>query len=354
MKTAARGLEGEMFNLKTAVVVKPHQVEIREVEIPKIKPNEVLIKVKTAGVCGSDLHLFHGTHAFRKPPAVLGHEIAGEIVEVGAEVTKFRVGDRVTVEPHIGCGTCEYCRKDLVNLCTNKIVPGTPKWIGTFSEYFNAPEHTVYKLADHVSFEVGTLIEPLAVGIHTISRISVPEKDAIAILGSGTIGLLTLVADREAGYKSIICTDTQPFNLEMARKLGAALTLNPLVDDVTSAVRDFTKGKGVDVAIVAAGAPNIVDQAASITKRRGEVGIVAMITERIPVNTYQFVFNEINLFGAMTYETRDFVKAVELVNSGLDLSDFITQRLPLERAQEALDVLSQKKENVVKVLVEIG
>lgn len=340
--------------MKTAVVVEPNKVEIKNIDVPNFKSNEVLIKVKTVGVCGSDLHLFHGTHAFRKPPAILGHEIAGEIVEIGEEVTKFKVGDRVTVEPQVGCGECEYCQKDLINLCTSKIVPGTPGWIGTFSEYFNAPEQTVYKIEDHVPYEIGTLIEPFAVGIHAISRISVPEKDSIAILGSGTIGLLTLVAAREAGYKQIICTDTQQFNLDMAKQQGATLALNPLKDDVEAIVKEFTNGKGVDVAIVAADAKVIVDQASSIVKKRGEVGIVAMITEQIPVNTYNFVFNEINLFGAMTYETKDFVKATHLINNGLNLSDFITQRLPLAQSQEALDVLSKKKENVVKVLVEVN
>lgn len=339
--------------MKSAVVVEPNKIEIQNMNVPEIKSNEVLIKVKTVGVCGSDLHLFHGTHAFRNPPAILGHEIAGVIVETGEDVTKFKVGDRVTVEPHIGCGECDFCKKDLVNLCTSKIVPGTPQWIGTFSEYFNAPEQTVYKIEEHVPFEIGTLVEPLAVGIHAISRISVKEKDTIAILGSGTIGLLTLVAAREAGYKHIICTDTQQFNLDMAKQQGASLVLNPLKDDVEAVVKEFTNGKGVDVAIVAADAKVIVDQASSIVKKRGEVGIVAMITERIPVNTYNFVFNEINLFGAMTYETKDFVKAADLINNGLDLSDFITQRLPLDESQEALDILSQKKENVVKVLVEV-
>ncbi|RIW29181.1 alcohol dehydrogenase [Bacillus salacetis] len=339
--------------MKSAVVVEPNKVEIQNIDIPKTGDNEVLIKVKTVGVCGSDLHLFHGTHAFRNPPAILGHEIAGEIVEVGEGVTKFKVGDRVTVEPHIGCGECEYCKKDLLNLCTGKKAPGTPGWIGTFSEYFNAPEQTVYKLEDNVPYEIGTLIEPLAVGIHAISRIAVQERDTIAILGSGTIGLLTLVAAREAGFKNIICTDTQQFNLDMAEKQGATLVLNPIKDNIEEKVKEFTNGRGVDVAIVAADAPVIVDQASSIVRKRGEVGIVAMITEQIPVNTYNFVFNEINLFGAMTYETKDFAKAAELVNNGLDLSDFITQRLPLEESQEALDILSKKKENVVKVLVEV-
>ncbi|MCG5102564.1 zinc-dependent alcohol dehydrogenase [Oceanobacillus alkalisoli] len=339
--------------MKAAFVVDECKVEIKNIEIPQIKDNEVLIKVKTVGICGSDLHLFQGTHAFRKPPVILGHEVAGDVVEIGKDVTKFKVGDRVTVEPHLGCGECEHCKNDLVNICLNKKAPGTADWIGTFAEYFNAPESVVYKIEGDVSYDLGTLIEPLAVGVHAIDRISVPEKDTIAILGSGTIGLLTLVAAREAGYKNIICTDTQAFNLDMAKKQGAKLVLNPLEDDVETEIKAFTNGKGVDVAIVCAGAPNIIDQASAIVKRRGEVGIVAMITEQIPVDTYQFVFNEINLFGAMTYETKDFLKAADMINKGLDLSDFITQKLPLEKAEEGLNILNDKTENVVKVLVEI-
>lgn len=340
--------------MRAAYVVEIEKVEIREVNIPTLKDDEVLIKVKTVGVCGSDLHLFKGTHAFRKPPAVLGHEVAGDIIEIGKNVTKYKIGDRVTVEPHLGCGECEFCKSDLVNLCTSKKAPGTPAWIGTFVEYFNAPEKTVYKINDNVSYEMGTLIEPLAVAVHAIDRITVTEKDTMVILGSGTIGLLALVAAREAGYKNIICTDTQEFNLEMALKQGAKLALNPLKEDVVAKVLEFTGGRGVDVALIAADSKVIVDQASAMVRKRGEVGIIAMITEKIPVYTYSFVFNEQTLFGAMTYETKDFVKAAEMINNGLDLSDFLTQKLPLEESQRALDILSEKIENVVKVIVEVS
>lgn len=340
--------------MKAAIVVEPLKAEVRDIDIPEIGDHEVLIKVHTAGVCGSDIHLFEGAHAFRKLPAILGHEVAGEVVEVGKDVKNVAIGDRVTVEPHVGCGECEYCKKELINLCLNKKVPGTPEWIGTFSEYFNAPEERVYKINDSVKYEVATLIEPLAVGIHTIDRIGVSSKDSIAILGSGTIGLLTLIAAKEAGYKKVICTDTQAFNLDMAHKYGAELTLNPLREDVVGTVKEFTEGRGVDVAIVATGAKGIIDQASQIVKRRGEVGIVAMITEQTPINTYRFVYNEISLFGAMTYETKDFKKAVKLVNEGLDLTDFITQKIPLEESQQALEVLNKKEENVVKVIVDVN
>jgi L-iditol 2-dehydrogenase len=340
--------------MRAAYVVENEKVEIRDIDVPTLKDDEVLIKVKTVGVCGSDLHLFKGTHAFRKPPAILGHEVAGDIVEIGANVTSFKIGDRVTVEPHLGCGECEFCKQELVNLCTSKKAPGTPAWIGTFVEYFNAPEKTVYKINDNISYEMGTLIEPLAVAVHAIDRITVAEKDSIAILGSGTIGLLALVAAREAGYKNIICTDTQEFNLEMALKQGAKLALNPLKEDVVARVKEFTGGRGVDVALIAADSKVILDQASAMVRRRGEVGVIAMITEKIPVYTYSFVFNEQTLFGAMTYETKDFVKATEMINNGLDLSDFLTQKLPLEESQRALDVLSEKKENVIKVIVEVS
>jgi len=339
--------------MKAAFVAEAGKVEIREVPQPRAGDGEVLIRVRTAGVCGSDLHLFRGTHAFRKPPAVLGHEVAGDIIEVGKNVTGFRVGDRVTVEPHVGCGQCEFCRQHLTNLCTAKKSPGTPAWIGSFVEVFNAPAETLYKLDDSVSYEIGTLIEPLAVAVHAVNRITVREKNTLVILGSGTIGLMALVAAREAGYQNIICTDTQPFNLDMAMRHGAKLAVNPLTEDAVAKVREFTGGRGADVALVAADAKNIVDQASSMVRKRGEVGIIAMITEKIPVYTYGFVFNEQTLFGSMTYETKDFKIAADIVNGGLDLRDFVTQRYPLEESQKALDVLSEKKEHVVKVIVDV-
>lgn len=339
--------------MKAAMVTGKEEVTIRQVDEPIPGDDEVLIKVRTAGVCGSDLHLFHGTHAFRKPPAVLGHEVAGDIVKLGKNVKGYKIGDRVTVEPHLGCGVCEFCKQGLVNLCTAKKAPGTPGWIGTFVEYFNAPAKTLYKLDDAISYDIGTLVEPLAVAVHALARANAPAKDCIVILGVGTIGLLTQVVAREMGYKTIVTTDTAPFNREMSLKQGATAALDPLAEDVVAKVKELTGGRGADLAIVAAGAPGILDQASACVRKRGEIGLVAMITEKIPFYCYSVVFNEQTLYGAMTYETRDFEAAADMVNGGLDLSDFITQKLSLDRSQEALDLLSRKKENVVKVIVTV-
>ena len=341
------------MKMKAALVTDVHKVSIQEIDRPVVKDDEVLIKVKTVGVCGSDLHLFRGTHAFRKPPAILGHEIAGDVVEIGKSVKTVSIGDRVTVEPQYGCGDCEFCRQGLVNLCNSKVVPGTAKWMGVFVQYFNAPEKTIYQLNDAVSYKMGTMIEPLAVAVRALRRATVKEKDCLVILGSGTIGLLCLVVAKQMGYKNVVCTDTAEFNLAMALKHGATLAINPLEGDVVAAVKKLTDGKGADLALIAAGANNIVDQASACVRKRGEIGVVAMITEKIPFYSYQIVFNEQTMYGAMTYETKDFKEAAEMVNNGLDLDDFVTQTMDLEHTQQGLDVLSQKKDGVVKVMIEL-
>ena len=338
--------------MKAALVTDLEKVSIQEIERPEIKDDEVLIKTRTVGVCGSDLHLFRGTHAFRKPPAILGHEISGDIVEIGKNVKTLKIGDRVTVEPQYGCGVCEYCEQGLVNLCASKVVPGTPKWIGVFVEYFNAPERTIHKLNDSVSYKMGTMIEPLAVAVRALRKATVKEKDCLVILGSGTIGLLALVVAKQMGYKKIVCTDTAEFNRAMAMKNGATEAINPLDTDVVDVVKRLTNGKGADLALIAAGANNIVDQATACVKKRGEIGIIAMITEKIPFYSYQIVINEQTMYGAMTYETKDFKEAADMINAGLDLNSFITQSMDIEHTQEGLDVLSQKKEDVVKVMIE--
>ena len=337
--------------MRVAVVTEAYKVEIKDQPIPEIGDKDVLIKVERAGICGSDLHLYKGTHAFRKPPAALGHEVCGIVEKVGAAVTKVKVGDHVTVEPQVGCGTCEFCKSGHMNLCKNKKVPGTPAWIGTFAEYFNAPEQTVYKLNDDISFEVGTLVEPLAVAVQALNRCDGGKKESLAILGSGTIGLLVLAVAKQRGFKNIYCTDTAEFNRDMAVKMGARAAYDPLKCDVETIIKEETGGEGVDVCVVAAAAPNIIDQASSVTKKLGEVVLVSMITRPIPVYTYGFVFNEQKLIGTMTYTTEAFTEAAKLINEGLDVAPIITHNLPLEESGKGLEILDKKIENAGKILV---
>lgn len=337
--------------MRVAVVTEPFKVEIQDRPVPEVGAKDVLIKVERAGICGSDLHLYKGTHAFRKPPAVLGHEVSGVVCETGKEVTRFKAGDHVTVEPQVACGKCEYCRSENENLCLNKTVPGTDAWLGTFAEYFCAPEQTVYHLKPGISFEAGALVEPLAVAVQALNQYSGEAKESVAILGCGTIGLLVLAVARQRGFQDIYCTDTAPFNRELALKMGAKASYDPLNVDAAAMIREATGGRGVDVCVVAAGAPDIIDQASSLTKKLGEIILVSMITKPIPVYTYSFVFNEQKLIGTMTYTSEAFAEANRLINEGLCVEPIITHNLPLEESGRGLMILDKKTENAGKILV---
>ncbi|MDR1482209.1 MAG: alcohol dehydrogenase catalytic domain-containing protein [Synergistaceae bacterium] len=337
--------------MRTAVVTEPFKVEIEDRPVPKAGSHDVLIKVERAGICGSDLHLYKGTHAFRKLPCELGHEVSGMVCETGSNVARVAIGDRVTVEPQVGCGDCEYCESGNVNLCVGKTVPGTPAWGGTFAEYFRAPEQTIYKLASDVSYDSGVLAEPLAVAVQAMNKRANGESGSMAILGCGTIGLLVLAVARHRGIEDIYCTDTAQFNRQMAIKLGAKAAFDPLSCDAADMIKAANSGHGVDTCVVTASARNIIDQASSVTKKLGEVILVSMITEPIPVYTYGFVFNERKLIGAMTYTTGAFAEACELINGGLDVESIVTHRISLEESGEGLEILDKKKEDAGKILI---
>ena len=336
--------------MKAAVVTATERIEILDVDVPAVKDDEVLIRVHAAGVCGSDLHLFLGRHVFRKPPVVMGHEAAGEIVQVGAAVTKFKVGDRVTVLPQRVCGVCEFCRQGKINICDAKIVPGTPEWTGAFVEYFNAPEDMLFLLADDVGYEVGCLAEPLSVAVHMLRLAREEKRESVVIFGAGSIGMMGLLVARNMGYKTALCTDPTPFNRQLAVSLGAT-ALDPFTEDVVSAALERTGGRGADLALVTAGGDDVLDQASCCVRKGGEIGVIAMITRKIPFYCYGLVAKEQVLYGSMNYTLEDFRKAVDLINGGLDLKPLISHVLPMNRSQEGLELLSRKADNALKVVV---
>lgn len=337
--------------MKAAVATATERIEIQDIEGPTIRDDEALIGVRSAGVCGSDLHLFLGKHVFRKPPVVLGHEVAGDIVRVGPKVTKFKPGDRVTVMPQRSCGVCEFCKQGKVNICDAKVAPGTPEWIGTFVEYFNAPENLLFKIADGVSYEEAALAEPLSVAVHMLRLARETARESVVIFGAGSIGMMAVMIAGNLGFKTIVCTDPTPFNRELAVKLGAAAALDPFTEDVVARIAEIVGKRGADLALVTAGGDDVLDQASACVRKGGEIGLIAMITRKIPFYCYGLVAKEQVLYGSMNYAYEDFQKAVDLINGGLDLKPLISHALPLERSQEALETLSGKKDNAVKVVV---
>jgi L-iditol 2-dehydrogenase len=337
--------------MKAVFVEAAYQIEVKEVEEQQLHANEVVIKVKAAGICGSDIHTYKGLHPFRKPPVIIGHEVAGEIVKVGEAVKKFKVGDRVTVEPQTGCGSCEYCLTGKINYCEHRGAPGVRGWYGTMAEYFVAPENCVFKLPDNIDMFQGVLIEPLAVGVHAVRKADVQLGEKVAILGAGPIGLLTLACVKAAGATTILVTDVMDYCLESARKLGATHTLNITdrpnwVDEIKGQIGSFDK------VLVAVGVPGIINQALGLLRKGGRVVTIAMFHDDQSFDIANLQGSEKEIVGCMTYTREDTLAAIELIANGyVDTNVIITHKLPYTQAAEGFRMVDKKEDSSIKVLI---
>lgn len=337
--------------MKAVLLTAPFTLNIIEMDKPEPKPNEVLIKVKAAGICGSDLHAYRGSHPFRKPPVVLGHELAGEVEKVGADVTMVRLAERVTVEPWVYCGECPYCFEGKYNLCTDKLGMGTTAWQGSFAEYVVTPETTVHKLPPGVPYELGVFVEPLAVSVHVVRQTHVGLGESVVVLGAGPIGLGTLACLCAAGATQLIATDIRNHNLRLATQFGATETINVREQSVQEIVEKVTGGEGVDIVVVAAGEGSLVNDGSRLIRKGGRVVILAMFEESPEVDLFRIVYSEQRIQGSSAYTGKDFKTAIDLLVLGkLDLKPLISHRFVLDEAQKAFDILDKTSEEVVKIL----
>jgi L-iditol 2-dehydrogenase len=340
--------------MKAAVLVDTGKIEIREADRQTVGPDDVLIRTAYAGVCGSDLHAFKGKHPFRKPPVILGHELAGTVVECGGGASGFRAGDRVTVMPLVSCGACRLCRLGRENICLNKQVPGAGEWLGSFAEFSLAKASVVYKLGNATPCEMGVLAEPLAVGVHAVQRQArVEPGDRVLVLGGGTIGILTALAARAAGAGDLVTTDLFEFNLALTRALCGAETIHAgrtgWEDDLARAYPEK-----FDVTFLCSGAPATVGQAIRLTRRGGRIIVTGLFLEPVPVDLTAVTLGELEVLGSQIYDHRDFRTAVDWIDAGrFEFRRLVTHVLPLERAQDALTILANRTENAVKILLQV-
>jgi L-iditol 2-dehydrogenase len=257
--------------VRAAYIDKVHSIRyITDAPEPQIKaPDQVKIRVVVTGICGSEIHAFHGSHPFRIPPLISGHEMAGVVTETGENVTDIKAGDRVTVEPHYGCGRCFLCREGAYNLCEKKPVLGAQGWSGSFGEYIVVPQQTVIPIPEKLSFEEAALIEPLAVGMHAVRKSGLSVGNFAVIMGCGPIGLGVILCAKMAGASRVITSDVLDFNLDMAKKMGADHVIRADRDDLRGLVREITQGKGSDVSYLTFATTLLFDDALEITRRGG-------------------------------------------------------------------------------------
>jgi L-iditol 2-dehydrogenase len=340
--------------MKVAMLEAAGRIVLQEANDLRPGPGELLIRTAFAGVCGSDLHTFQGAHPFRKPPVILGHEIAGTVAELGAGVSGFRPGDRVTVMPLLACGSCPPCRAGTPNICLHKTVPGVEGWLGTFAEYFLARPSVTYRLGKGTGLDLAVLAEPLAVGVHSVLRRGrVGAGSRVLVLGAGTIGILTACAARLAGAAAIAVTDVFPFNAMLAAELcggrGYAARMEGLEDTI---LHDHPEK--FDVAFLCSGAPATVATAFRLTRRGGRIVVTGLFHAPVPTDLTGIALNEFDLSGSVIYDAQDFQTAVEWIDGGrCQFQKVITHVFPLAQAQAALSLLAQHAEDVAKILLEV-
>lgn len=344
--------------MKAAQFYGGKDIRLEDFPCPKPKNDEVLIQVKSTGICGSDLHGYHASATTLNRPTTAGHELAGEVITLGEDVTRHTIGDRVAVEPTVPCNNCPECYSGNYNLCFQLTHLGGPDFRGGFAEYIVAPEDNVYTLPPTLSFEEGALVEVYSVAVHALSIVSVKPGDRVAVIGSGPVGLTLAQLADHSGAASVAVLGKPDGPLSLAREIMGILPINVDTTDVSKAIHTWTNGRGADVVFEAVGgnAPTL-QQATEIAGKRARICVVGGHREPLMLDTRQARSRELTITWAYCYGRRDgkkeFQMALDLLGAGkLKPSPLITHRFPLDEINEAFHVAAERDQyGSIKVLV---
>lgn len=334
-------------------MVEPEKVILEEVEKPIPEKGEVLVQVATCGICGSDIHAYHGRHPFIKCPIVQGHEFSGVVTELGADVTGVRVGQRVTVIPHLACGKCYGCKLGKSNLCENLKFIGCQSE-GAMAEYLAIPAEMIVPLPDDIDFEEGALIEPLAVGVHAVNRSNLKKGNSLLIYGAGPIGLLTLQAAKAKGAGEIIIADLSDWRLQKAKELGAAYIVNPAKENLKEYIKNNFPSRGIDLIFECVGVASTVQETIEIARKGSQIIVVGVFGKEVPIKMGWVQDHELNLLGSCSYVREDFLEAIEFIQQKkVDVKSLVTNRFPLHEIAQAYELIEQERDKILKVLIQI-
>jgi L-iditol 2-dehydrogenase len=342
--------------LKALVYSKPYSFEYLTFPDPAVGDDDVLVRVKTCGICGSDVHGFTGKTGRRIPPLIMGHEAAGIVEVLGKNVIGFEKGDRVCFDSTVYCNKCEACQVSLFNRCEKRQVLGVSvpefKRHGAFAEYVAVPWWIVAKIPDELSFVHASLLEPASIGTHAANRAPISNDDTVVVIGAGTIGLFILQAVRLRGATRVIAVDINEFRLDIAKKLGADKLINPLKSNLTEAILQETEGKGANVTLEAVGYAKTFADAVSITRMGGYIVAVGNLEKKAEFDLQQLVAKEHTFTGSYA-SSGEFRDCIGLVASGkINVEPLISDVLPLRDGPDAFDRLLKAEENLLKIVLE--
>ncbi|MFA4955745.1 MAG: zinc-binding dehydrogenase [Candidatus Methanoperedens sp.] len=323
-------------------------IELMDVEIPKIGVNEVLIKVQAAGICGTDIHVKNDEFPYW-PPVILGHEFSGNIIETGSEIKDYRIGDRVVAEPHtLACGKCYYCRTGNIQICSSKRSIG---WgiDGAFTEYIKMPEKLLHRIPDNMSYENAAVIEPTANVVHDVlERGKVEPEDFVVVLGPGPIGLLAAMAAKAQGAREVAIVGTpedENLRLKIARDVGIDHVINIADEDPLNRILELTDNNGADLVVEASGAEPAINMAVNLVRKKGRITVIGMTGKKkieVPWDTAIFKACDV-LFNFSTSYT-SWNRAISMVAQGkINIDAIITHREPLANWEKTFDSVENKK-----------
>lgn len=329
-------------------------LELREVPVPKPGPGEVLIAVKAAGICATDVHVKHDRFPYW-PPVVLGHEFSGEIVELGPEVQRFRVGDRVVGEPHTqACGHCYLCRTGNIQICPTKRSPG---WgiDGAFTSFLKMPERLLHRIPDDMSFDVAAVVEPTANTVHdVIERAKVEAGDFVVVLGPGPIGLLAGLTARAGGARHVViigAPSDEAVRLKKARELGFDTVINLAETNPVEVVQDLTDGIGADLVIDCSGAPPAIASTVDLVRKKGRICAIGLTgRESVSFPWDKAASKVVDIAFCMSTSYTSWDRTINLIASGrIPASEVVSHRYPLAQWEQAFEEMEAQR--TLKVLL---
>lgn len=335
------------------VMTQPKVITFQEVPVPQIKAGQVLIKIMKIGVCGSDIHVYHGEHPFTSYPVTQGHEVSGEIVTLGDGVEGLAVGQKVTIQPQVVCGKCYPCRHGKYNLCEELKVMGF-QTTGVASHFFAVDAAKVTPLPEQMSFDEGAMIEPLAVAVHAIRQAGDVEGKQIAVLGAGPIGILVAQAAKGMGARSVLITDVSDLRLQKAAECGADFTVNTKEQNFGDALVESFGPDKADIIYDCAGNNVTMGQAIQYARKGSTIILVAVFAGPAQVDLAVLNDHELDLNTTMMYRNEDYLDAIRLTEEGkVQLKPLISKHFAFRDYQKAYEYIDANRETTMKVIIDV-
>jgi 2-desacetyl-2-hydroxyethyl bacteriochlorophyllide A dehydrogenase len=340
--------------MRQAIMISPGVIEHREIPEPgQLKENEVLLRIKRIGVCGSDIHVFHGKHPATPYPVVQGHEYSAIVEATGTKVTKVKPGMRATARPQLVCGECGPCKRGQYNACQKLKVQGFQA-PGVAQDLFVVPEERIVVFPDSMTLEQGAMIEPAAVGAHSTNRVPVLKGKNVVVAGAGTIGNLVAQFAKARGAAKVLITDISDYRLDIARQCGIDSTLNVKTTSFEEGTKSFFGSEGFQIGFEAAGVQSSLDVLMQFVEKGGAVVILGVYSQNPVVNMFYLGEHELNVFGSMMYRQEDYEAAVEMISSGKIITKpLLTTSFPFNKYLDAYKYIEEQGEKSMKVMIEL-